>query len=348
MSDAPIYDPVELRRRIVVCFSIGELRDLAEQLGVGGVVWERGIQEAAREVVRQCERYAGLPALVAKLRETRPLVEWPEAAPAAPDAPDAPSFAAAPPEGSFAPAAMSATQPAGSFAPAVMGASPPAAPAPLADPFSPAPPPPRAAPVASPVWPVAPAVRPPTGLDPRILVVVAAMMLLAAVIAYLAGRASSGTPAAAAPAGSAEPAPRADGPASLAANALDRAYHNLARACELSPGGGELIFRRVFERCGPPVASPRPRVEPEPPPPIVEPSDEPPPEPRPGRKRAAPRAGSEEPATPRGCSQGCEAEHRTCVRRCGPEPTASSEYQGFQACLGRCLSDLPRCRASCR
>lgn len=344
MSDTPVYDPVELRRRIVVCFSIGELRELADLLGVGGVTWERGIQEAAREVVRQCERYAGLPALVAKLREIRPLVEWPEAAPSASAAPDVPSFVPAPPEGGFAPA--------------VMGVPQTATPVPLADPFAARPsPPPRPVPVASPVWPVAPAApsRAPGGLDPRILVAVAGMMLLAAVIAYLAGRASSSTPSAAAPAGSAEPAARADGPALVAANALDRAYHNLARACELPPSaaGGELVFRRVFERCGPSAPPPRPRVEPalEPPPPAVEPaapSDDPPPEPRPGRKRTAPRAVGEEPAAPRGCTQGCEAEHRTCVRRCGPEPTASSEYQGFQGCLGRCLSDLPRCRASCR
>ena len=65
---AEVYDAVELGRRIVFCFSIGELRQLADALGVGGSSpWERGILEAARDVVRQCERYAGLPALVGQL-----------------------------------------------------------------------------------------------------------------------------------------------------------------------------------------------------------------------------------------------------------------------------------------
>jgi hypothetical protein len=322
-------------------------------------------------VVRQSERYAGLPALVAKLREIRPLVEWPEAAPAEPAAP--PVAAAPQPvvEGvaAMGGAAMGPTLTAGSFAPAVMGVSPPQPAAPIVDPFSSAPaasaPAPRPAPVASPVWPVAqPAPPPPqAGLDPRLLVAVAGVVLLAAVVAYLAGRASSDGASAAAAAGSAEPAARAYGPASIAANTLDRAFHNLARACELPPSAaaGDLVFRRVFERCGPAPPPPRPRVdaapepEPEPPPTaIAEPpppaDDVPAPEPRPGRKRNAPRGGGDEPAAApgRNCSQACEAEHRTCVRRCGPEPTASGEYQGYQGCLGRCLADLPRCRSSCR
>ncbi len=94
MGDAPVYDVIELRRRIVVCFSMSELRELSDALGVGGVAWDRGPQEAARELVRQCERYAGLPALVAKLREVRPLMEWPE--PVAPQAHAAPAAPALP------------------------------------------------------------------------------------------------------------------------------------------------------------------------------------------------------------------------------------------------------------
>ena len=76
------YDAVELRRRIAVCFSVSELRQLADSLGVSGTVaWDRGAQEAVRDLVKQFERYYGLEILVAKLREMRPLVEWPEPEP---------------------------------------------------------------------------------------------------------------------------------------------------------------------------------------------------------------------------------------------------------------------------
>ncbi|HVY48912.1 MAG TPA: hypothetical protein VHB21_23645, partial [Minicystis sp.] len=74
------YDPVELRRRIVVAFSAGELQKFADELGVAGAVrWDRGHAEAARDLVREFERgYGGLTTLVDRLRAAKPLVEWPE------------------------------------------------------------------------------------------------------------------------------------------------------------------------------------------------------------------------------------------------------------------------------
>ncbi|APR81150.1 Vegetative cell wall protein gp1 precursor (Hydroxyproline-rich glycoprotein 1) [Minicystis rosea] len=369
-----VYDAVELRRRIVVAFTPGEMRELAEQLGVGGsIAWDRGAQEAARELVKQCERYAGLSTLVAKLREARPLVEWPEpsgtaaSAPAFPAAAPVPMpapFAAAAPAAPvgpaiadpFAPAAptlASGPPPSTAFAPAVFpttpGAVPPAAPSHVASP-SPAP-----------FWPEAPAPAPaqPRGIDPRILVAVAGLMLLAAVIAYLAGRASSASPTAgAAPNGSsvAATARRGDGPAAYAADALARSLDNVARTCEQRSAGGdgELVFRRVYERCGPMPLPTRP-YSPPPPTPLPEPSasaDDAPREPA-ARSRRPGRGGGDAPANDapppaRGCMGACDADHRSCMSHCGPEPTDGAAEEGYRRCLGRCLADVSRCRLGCR
>lgn len=312
---------------MVVCFSVGELQKLAESLGVGGsIAWERGIQEAAREVVKQCERYAGLDALVSKLREVRPLVEWPE-----PREPPA--------------ASVVATFP----------AAPPLAPLPtIADPFKPsqsaaAPPvvPPTASPHPPMPWPgnaAEPAAA--HGLDPRILIAVGALTVMAALIAYLAGRASN--PGGPAPVNS---APASHGPAVLAGAVVLRSLANLARVCELPAGAGtdELVFRRVLERCGP-VPPPRavsslPSVLPEPTASADEASAPEPTAPRGHGRR--PGQGEPQPQS-KGCMGGCDAGHRSCKSRCGPEPTEGRAYETYQRCLGRCLSDASRCRLSCR
>ena len=388
MSEAPeVYDPVDLRQRIVVCFTIGELRELAEQLGVAGsVAWQRGIHEAARGVVQQCERYAGLPALVAKLRDARPDMDWPTASPP----PVEPVPAASPPEapageparpaepGEASGAAQAAiADPFASAAPTVPGAPiftpvPPLSgpgslgPTPTTPASFAAPPvavvksPPR---VPSPYWPgTAAEPAPPVqrGLDPRILVAVAGLMLVAAVVAYFAGRASSPSAAEGAAAASATPlGPRGNGPAARAADAIDRRIASLARVCELPPGRdrGELVFARVFDRCGPPAPrrprSPLPDVfdvdagaaEP----PSAEPAAPAPPAARPRRQGGRATAPTEAPPTPsRSCEGTCTRSHQACKTNCGPEPTEAGGYQGYQRCLSRCLSDASHCRLACR
>ncbi len=329
------YDPVELRRRIAVCFSVGELRALAEALGVGGVPWDRGVDQAAREVVRQCERYAGLPALVAKLHEMRPLVEWPEPA-APPIASELPAARPIPP--------TQVSEPSPSRGDALSGVPTPG----FAS--APAAPPPRAWPGTT--VPPAPA-EPPRGLDPRILVAVAGLMLAAAIIAYFAGRASSPVVAGAAPspsAASGESAGHAEGAASRAATALRRSFANLARVCELpaSAGGNELVLRRVFERCGPAPPPPQRRASASPPAVVPpEPTDTTPAPDRPrtprGNRPDVPPAA----APARGCMSQCNAAHSVCSAGCGPEPTESRAYDGWQRCQGGCLRDESRCRLSC-
>ena len=355
MGEAPLYDVVELRRRIVVCFSMSELRELADALGVGGVAWDRGPQEAARELVRQCEHYAGLPALLAKLREVRPLMEWPEpmtpephAAPLLPE--PIPSPTAAPLTPSAFPQAPALSSSPGTLQP---GAPPPPVP-PIADPFV-APPPSLRVPPSpgqpSPIWPgtfVAPAPR--SGLDPRLIAAgigLTALLGAAVVIAFLAGRATGGDASSAAPAPSSTAPPdgahRADGPAAMVTDAIARSLANVARACELPPSVGEsvAVFARVYERCGPQPREPRaglaPPGAPTPPP---EPTDtEPVTRPRkPGRGDAPPAAPGQ------GCFGKCNADHGACDAHCGPEPNDSGGYATYQRCLGRCLTESSHCK----
>jgi hypothetical protein len=386
------YDPVELRRRIAVCFSVGELRALAESLGVGGVTWDRGLDEAAREVVRQSQQYAGLPALVARLRELRPLVEWPEAsvpeiaavapvAPVAPIAPGvaAPTLASAAPPAELASATLTGGPPLlaaspGTFGGPAVSASALVAPAPQApraspdaasfrDPYAPPPgppaihvpppPPPSAAPPSA-GWPGTTAPPAPVasrGIDPRVLVLVAGLMLLAAIVAFLAGRAGSGTAPQAATASAAPRAPgmKGDGPAAAAADAIARSYANLARVCELpaSAGGNELVFRRAFERCGPGAPARRAGASPAPTSATTADTATSPDAP-PTRTARPSRDPGAAPAPARGCIGTCDTQHAACRARCGGEPTESSAYDVYQRCLGRCLSDASRCRLSCR
>jgi hypothetical protein len=395
-----VYDPVDLRQRIVVCFTIGELRELAEQLGVAGsVAWQRGIHEAARGVVQQCERYAGLPALVAKLRHARPDMDWPTVSP--------PAVEPAPPDAAIAPpgdpsASAGASQPTAVEPPA--GAAVAASQPPIADPFAPAAPaptvpgaplftpvPPLSGPGAfgphepspkstasfasppidmvkspprapSPVWPgmneasAAPAQR---GLDPRILVAVAAMMLVAAIVAFAAGRASNPSSAEGATAASAAPlGPRGNGPAARAADAIDRRIASLARVCELPPGRdrGELVFARVFDHCGPWTQrrkSPLPDVfdvdagAPEPK--AAEPAAAAPPPTKTRRRNGGTTTAPTEAPPPRSqnCEGKCARAHSSCKTNCGPEPTESGGYQVYQRCLSRCLTDASHCRLAC-
>lgn len=94
----PAYDAQDLRRRIPVCFTIGELYTFATKLQVPQTpAWSNNPQEAARDIVRHFERSGALAFLVEALRETKPLVEWPEPLPLpVPPAP-APAPAAAAP-----------------------------------------------------------------------------------------------------------------------------------------------------------------------------------------------------------------------------------------------------------
>lgn len=99
----PVYDAQELRRRMAVAFTIGELYRFAEKLQVPATpAWSNNPQEAARDIVRHFERSGALPFLVEALQEAKPLVAWPEPAlppQPPPSAPQAAPLPGAPPAG---------------------------------------------------------------------------------------------------------------------------------------------------------------------------------------------------------------------------------------------------------
>jgi hypothetical protein len=343
------YDPVELRRRMAVCFSGPELRELAESLGVTGQIsWDRGPSESSRDLIKQFEKYYGLGILVAKLRELRPLVEWPEPSDPALALASAPApFAAAP---LVAPTLGPLTSP---------SADAPEGGAPLQDPHAP---PSAAAPrsAAARAWPgtsgpapIAPAA--PKGIDPRVLIVVAGLTVLAALIAYAAGRASRPPTAAPDAAGSAQPAgpatpQRPPGPATHAAGVFRRSLDRVVRSCDLPTGADRdaSILGLALAHCGLTLRAPASALTAPPLEPIIT-NDRPP------TTRVKPTKTSKDPAqaaipvTSKGdsCLASCETDRKSCNDHCGSEPTESSLYDGYMRCRSRCLSATSHCRLAC-
>jgi hypothetical protein len=369
------YDASELRGRIAVCFSAAELRRLAEELGASGIDHDRGVGEAARQLVRHFERQGALGGLVERLRAARPLVEWPEPKGAAGEVEGARARGAGPPpehertlpseeheplpapppdladdgyadrdEDREATVIRSGVGPPST--PRQVPAAPPApAEAPILDPYAPQG-------GGSAAWPgttPADAPAPARGLDPRILIAVAGLMLLAVAGAYLVGRAGAPPAAGPAPAASGAERPRrAEGVATRAADAVARGLESVARACEIEPGAsaGE-VMQRAFARCGPEPLAPK---LPGRPPPLV-PGAPPEPQPPPPSTRPQPPPGA--PAvlagpSNAGCLAACGKQQQACNKsQCGSEPTEGSKYKAYQDCLGKCLVDASRCRLTC-
>ncbi|MEP7125785.1 MAG: hypothetical protein ABJE95_32945 [Byssovorax sp.] len=338
------YDPVELRRRMAVCFSGPELRELAESLGVTGQVsWDRGPSESSRDLIKQFEKYYGLGILVAKLRELRPLVEWPE--PADP----ALALGALPAQIPVAAAPLST--------PTFDRREAAESGAPLADPHAPSS---SAAPrsTVAAAWPgttgptpAAPAAQ--KGIDPRVLVVVAGLTVLAALIAYAAGRASRPPDAAPDAAGSAAPAKPAKpaGPAMRAAGVFRRSLDRVVRSCDL-PTGEERdasILGLALAHCGLTLRAPSSALTAPPLDPII-PNDRPPTTTKPkSTKTSKDPAQAAVAVTTKGdsCIAACETDRRSCNDHCGSEPTESSLYDGYMRCRSRCLSATSHCRLAC-
>jgi hypothetical protein len=376
---ARAYDPADLSRRIGVCFSAGDLRRLAEGLGVDdAIAWDRGATAAAQDLVRCFERKNDLERLVAKLRDVRPLVEWPEpegsaevsgdveVAPA-PPALDGPGFLVGF-EDAGAPKAAGSEEGSSAQAPAAPPA-PPAPPAPtVIDPYMSSRAPLSTAASGRPpaaAWPgMVESSKPESrGIDPRLLILVPALTLLAAIVAYFAGRAGSSKPEAAPAGASSAEATEAssDTPAGKVSEAIARSLANVARACEIPLRGPatEDVLLRAFDQCGPPVAEPRAVPDPSSPGAAAD-TDPQAPNRAPPAGGAAARPGPRAPVVPKApalpvdngpaaaCMNSCQSEHNTCKGRCGSEPAQSSLYQAYQSCLGRCLTTASKCRLQCK
>ncbi|MEJ7729779.1 MAG: hypothetical protein WKG00_11225 [Polyangiaceae bacterium] len=323
-------DAAELERCMAVCLSAAKIGALAAPVGFP-IAAAGSAAQAAHQVVKGMDRSGRLPELRAALRQARPLVEWPEPGPSPADeeavelsgealvddfAPGAPPFDAlpvsVPPSSRGGPA---------SFA---------------ADPGPPA----RA-------WqPLAPENRP-RALDARILIAVAGLMVVAAAIAFAAGRVSTGEATTTAPTASvtSSGAPRRpDGPAVRAADAVGRSLSNVSRACELrgiEPGG---VLVAALAECGPGGVARRPRR-----PPVDGEASAPAPAETAAVHAATPRAAAPGPAgNPGGpCITGCDGRHGECRAGCGPEPQHATEYAPHQQCLARCLAAASKCRLGC-
>ena len=382
MSDAqsprPTYDPNELRRCIALGFSPKDLRSFAENLGVTNLgPWDRGIQDGAREVVRHFEKLGTLDQLVAKLAETRPLMEWPAPLPttastrfAPPDPPAAPT---ASPETNPAPSETPSASP---FAPQIMGAPAPISPVKPAA----APTPPAAEPVLrdpfAPAWPgtaASSAATNPKRLEGNKLAPLLAggvvLITLITIGIFLAVRVGK-NPEPTQPEIVAGRPLRPNGPARMAADAMRKGLESLARGCDLEvPHGTEVdiwLFSAAYAQCGMRVGAAFPslgsRVDK--PRSFDTPGDtsdvapnaggaNTPRQTNPGRDVAtrpvpAPAPAPAKPGASDGCLDKCSATQRQCDRACGSEPSGSSGFERWQGCKTQCLSAASKCRLACQ
>jgi hypothetical protein len=372
----------ELVRLIGLSFSPGEVLELAKTLEL-----EVDPSDAARDVVRKATAASALPRLLESLAHARPLVEWPPLPRAAAEGPSAAGAAGAASDGAGEPrAAVPDAERAGGGEPASAGA-PEAATRASTDAGAEAPSPPAPGPGPSAFWPgtEGAAARPheSRGLDPRILVAVAGLTLVAALLAFLAGRSLTASPrATAAPSASAGPRdPRPKSMSGRARLAVTRGLFSVAEQCNLSPPihDDAAIFARAANDCGrddelaraapsaggspAPEASGEPSTAPSAGPSADgadagAPSGEPilpgivslPPKPRPaGGGERPPREPTKKPvaAGGAGCVSKCAASHRACTATCGSEPQQASAYAQYQACQSRCLSAASSCKLGC-
>ncbi len=356
----------DLSRLISLSFTGGELRALAAELGAEHEIdWERGTADAARDLLRHFERKDKLNTLLQKLRDARPLVEWPADREQA-----APAFAPPPAASPALPTVEALSPPASSQSVSSPGAGPlPAKP----DPYL------------SPRWPGTTDLR--AGqekkrFDPKIIGAVVGLIVLAAVIAFFIGRAGSSdsntkentskTAALTASAGASAKPPssaRPRVPAWVVSAAIAKGLANVARNCELpinpdDPNIDESVISRALALCGRSAQDDLPPQRPienqnranEPQRKDIgeqaiktaeKPIQQTGPKTQPNSK---PKTGETPPAGQNGggCLSRCGSEHNSCKSQCGKEPTESSLYEQFQSCNSRCLVAFSACKRSCQ
>ncbi len=367
------FDPTDLRLRIQAGLSAPEMRRL---LGNWGATAEEAAAKdasaLAHYIVRVGAKQFGPAERIRRLSLEKPPVEWPEV----PEPPDSrwagpmsvPGPTPAPPEVSAAldepgggDTFVDAPEPPpASLAPASQAPTSQAAPASRA---------PQSVPKSSGlVFVDATTLRgepPRTGIDARIVVAGGAGMILLAGAAFAAGlvwRRAPDTPSNTAP--SAEPAKetRSGGVAGRAANMVEARLLGVADACGLTVNGepSREVLELAQEACGRDEverqrrsrdrAALRAVSDDEPSDPIT---------PLPGADRTAktapePRTIARDPQPPKitapakpSCGAACARVRAECSEACGAEPADASQYDRYQACTGRCVTQETRCRQSC-
>jgi hypothetical protein len=351
-SEGPRSGPAqhrgELRLRMEAAFSAPQLRELATRWGLEmSAGWDRSTADAAHGLLREAEKRFGLLDVVRRLKRERPLVEWPDV--------DDAALAEWGPPSSHAASALAKEDA------TLVDAAPPTAEAPedasIEAPVS------KKAPPSAPLAPfpgtVVPAPPRQPGIDPKILIGVAAAMLLVTGLAFGAGILLSNRKEAAKTASSSTEGPRRPGPARMAAAIFESALGEVAERCEVEVDGPLTrdVLEFVQKDCGPASKAGEPTKRhstthrasdtstasdfDQPPPTKKQPKQTDPDDPRP-----PPLPVPKSPST--GCMNGCKSQRDGCVNACGGEPGDASQYDAWQSCKSRCFSSESRCRMSCR
>jgi hypothetical protein len=366
------FDPTDLRLRIQAGLSSPEMRRLLNNWGATSE--EAAAKDAsalAHYVVRVGAKQFGPAELIRRLSLEKPLVEWPDV----PEAPDSrwagpmsvPGPTPAPPEVS----AALADPIAGPDGDTIVDAPEPPPPS-VAAPSSRAP---QSMPQSSArgsnalVFQDATSMRAPAvrnGVDVRIVIAIGVGMLAIAGAAFAAGLVwrrpeAPATPAASAPVEEVKEA-RASGVAGRAATMFEARLLGVAEACGLAVNGdpSREVLELAQEACGRDEVERQRRVRDRAATRSVidaDPSDpiEPlPPDDRPAKPVREPRTIARDPTPPKAvtpsrpsCSTACARVRAECSEACGAEPGDASQYDRYQACTGRCVTQETRCRQSC-
>lgn len=343
--------------------------------------WGASAEEAAAKdasalahyIVRVGAKQFGPAELIRRLSLEKPLVEWPDV----PEAPDSrwagpmsvPGPTPAPPEVSAAldePNGGDTVVDTPEPEPPVSVAPTSRAPASQAAPASRSP---QSVPKSSGlVFADATTLRgepPRSGIDTRIVVAAGAGMILLAGMAFAAGLVWRRPPANSEPSASAvEPVKeaRSGGVAGRAASMVEARLLGVADACGLTVTGdpSREVLELAQEACGRDEVERQRRSrdraalrsvrEDEPSDPITPL----PPDDRPAKTAPEPRTIAQDPKPPKiaaptkpSCGTACARVRAECSEACGAEPADASQYDRYQACTGRCVTQETRCRQSC-
>lgn len=312
----------ELRLVVRASFSQEELRELFGAWSLSDPT-ERDGADLARALVREGTRKLGPSELVRRLRDRKPLVEWP-------DPGDAPPLSDAtwvdPP-----PTSNRRDPPLGGGS---QGAGPTEERS--AEGGLDAPPTSRGE-----AWPglgTAPA-TPPRAATNRWVVVSVGLGVALALVAFVAGYAWSRR----APASGHTEHQRGVPITGLAMDILSAELRGVEIGCRLEPR--ESVTRAILgdaqAECGVKRFTPDPPSRATIPETTRTPVAAPPP-PREGRPTKLP-------AIPgASCLQGCGSKRAQCESSCGAEPRDASLYDAFQGCRSKCVASDSRCRLSCQ
>jgi hypothetical protein len=360
-------DHPELRRNVQLAFTLNELRQLAKDWGIDTPeAWDESLESAARAIVRQAERSIGTSELIRRLKQRKPLVEWPEIpvddtrwqGVATPDARDGMTDVVAPmserkqaplPQGPIAPTLIDLGDLATSSSEAAPSeAAPSSAPASTAAPPSTSREPrgPPSAGMANP-WISAPPKPETSSIPMRTAIVIGVVALATIGLAFGAGIfwRARGSAVDAKSDGVGVPHPLADRAILLFEDALV----DVAQRCKLTKSSGFSpieILGAAQDECGIALPTTRGSIPED----DVSSRERVAPKTKPAREREGPAIAPIQRDPTRGgttCASKCAKQKSSCKSACGNEPSDASQYDAWQSCTSKCYASESRCRTSC-